>query len=143
MTGGGRHENLASLWNRALYEPGDDRNIQSAARAKEVKKIIEQLIKQLDSDVEAGLLDIGEGTDRFTDGMLDLLMNVKVHHIGPSEVEQLGYEFKIEDAGQPDNQIVITTEEADISALLKILVVKGAKVEFYSAHDYPETGYGR
>ena len=37
-----------------------------------------------------------------------------------------------------DQQVVITTDEPDVSAFLKLMVDKGARVEVFSAHDYPD-----
>jgi Family of unknown function (DUF6375) len=108
--------------------------------AARVKEIIDGLTKQVRSDEEAGYIKIGSPVDRYTDSMLDLLSKMNVSIIGPTEVEQFAYEFKIKRDG---SQIVITTEESEISALFKVLVSKGARVEVFSAHDYPETGYGR
>ncbi|EUA59807.1 hypothetical protein I550_2955 [Mycobacterium intracellulare 1956] len=34
---------------------------------------------------------------------------------------------------------MITTDESDVQALLKVLLDGGARVEVYSAHDYPDT----
>jgi hypothetical protein len=42
-----------------------------------------------------------------------------------------------------NDQIVITTDELEVSAFLKLLIDKGARVEMYSAHDYPNTNEGR
>lgn len=108
--------------------------------AVKVKEIIDGLTKQVRSDEEAGKIKVGFPADRYTDVMLDLLGKMNVGSIGPTEVEQFAYEFKIK---REKTQIVITTEEADISALLKILVGKGARVEVFSAHNFPNTEYGR
>jgi len=43
----------------------------------------------------------------------------------------------------PDNSVPRSTDEIEVSALLKILLDKGARVEVYSAHVYPDTEYGR
>jgi len=37
----------------------------------------------------------------------------------------------------------LTTEEFDISAFLKVMFSEGARIEVYSAHNYPDTAYGR
>jgi len=36
------------------------------------------------------------------------------------------------------SRIVVTTDELEVSGFLKLMVDKGAKVEVYSAHDYPD-----
>jgi hypothetical protein len=113
---------------------------KDADSAYTAKDVIDQLTAQLEADIEAGLTQVGEGANGYTDGMLDRLSKVRTHSIGPAEVEQLGYEVKVK---LTNDEIVITTEESDVSAYLKIFVEHGARVEVYSAHDYPGTGHGR
>jgi hypothetical protein len=48
--------------------------------------------------------------------------------------ETLLYEF---DAKREGEKVVITTEEMEVGAFLKILVNRGARVQVYSAHDFP------
>jgi len=113
---------------------------RDAADAAKAKQIIDWLVEKVDADVKAGQLDVGEGSDRFTAGMLDLLGRVNVATIGPNEVEQFAYDVTVK---LKDNQVILTTEESDVSAFLKVLVDRGARVEVFSAHDYPEAEYGR
>jgi hypothetical protein len=113
---------------------------KDAGNAHTVKEIFDQLTAQLGADVDAGLTEVGDGAERYTDGMRATLTKVNVHLIGPAEIEQFGYDVRVEVEG---DKVVITTEESDVSAFLKVLIDKGARVEVYSAHDYPETGYGR
>ena len=116
---------------------GRFKDTDSAHTAKEV---IEQLTAQLEADVKAGLMEVGDLAEGFTDGMVATMTKVRIHHIGPAEIEQLGYEVSLE---VENNEVVITSEESDVSAYLKILIDNGARVEVYSAHDYPGTGHGR
>jgi len=116
---------------------GHFRDAGSAAAAKQV---LEQLTEQVRIDSDAGLIEIGQYTDRFTDPALDLLQKIHVHILGPDEMEQFGYDFNLK---LDDTKVVLTTEESEVSAFLKVLVGKGARVEVYSAHHYPNTGYGR
>jgi hypothetical protein len=68
--------------------------------------------------------------------MLDFFTNAKVHSIGAAELEQFHYDVHVEHKG---NTVTLTTDESEVSAFLKLLIEKGAKVEVYSAHDYPDT----
>ena len=104
------------------------------------KQIIERIKDQVDADVQAGLMLDGEPTDRFSDGMRDLFKNVSVYTISPFELGQFSYDVSVE---VDNGQVIITTEEGDVSAFLKVLIDKGARVEVYSAHHYPSTEYGR
>jgi hypothetical protein len=125
-------EHSANLVMIGRFEdPGD---------AAKTKQVIDWLTQQVSTDVQAGLMQIGEQSDRYTDGMLDLLGKVSVHSVGPAELEQFAYDVTVK---VEENQVVVTTEEIDVSAFLKVLIDKGARVEVYSAHDYPGTGHGR
>jgi hypothetical protein len=113
---------------------------KDAGDAAKAKQLIERLTEQVNAEVEAGHMEIGKPTDRYPDAMLNLLMDLNIASIGSTELEQFTYAFDIE---VEDGQVILTTEESEYSAFLKVLIENGARVEVYSAHDYPGTGYGR
>lgn len=113
---------------------------KNAQNALETKDILEQLMDQVRNDEKSGLTAVGEDPDQYTDGVLELLQKVRVHHVGPAEMLQFAFEFSLSLNG---DELVVTTDESDFSAFLKVLLDGGAKVEVYSAHDYPDTGLGR
>lgn len=115
-------------------------HFKDAGDAAKAKEVIDRLTEQVNADLQSGLSEIGSITDRYTDGMLDLLQKVNFHTVGPDEVEQFTYDIHVK---VDKNMVVMTTDESDVSAFLKVLVDKGARVEVYSAHQYPDTGYGR
>lgn len=116
---------------------GHFQDVSSAAQAKEV---IDQLTEQVRTDEQAGLIEVGGQTDRFPDGMLERLQHLRVHILSPADLEQFCYDFDIK---LKDSMIVLKTDESDVSAFLKVMIDKGARVEVYSAHEYPDTPYGR
>ena len=101
---------------------------------------IQHIIDQASADVESGLLEVGDPPDRYTDAMMKLAQDLKFYSLHPGEFEQFVYEVAVD---LKDDKIVITTDEADVSAFLKFLVDKGARVEVFSAHHHDDTGYGR
>ena len=115
-------------------------HFESVADATKAKEIIDVLTRQVHEEESSGALTIGHPSERYSDEMLDLLGKLNINSIGSSELEQLVYEVNIEAQGK---DLVLTTEELDISAFLKVMVNKGARVEVYSAHDYPDTAHGR
>ena len=115
-------------------------HFRDAGGAAKAKQVIDELTSQVLADSEAGLIDIGGRSDRYTDKMLDLLQKLHVHSIGPAELEQLGYDFNLK---IDDTKLVLTTDESDVSAFFKVMIDQGARVEVYSAHEYSETEYGR
>jgi hypothetical protein len=113
---------------------------KDATEATKVKEIIDALSEQVRDDEKTGTLKIGDHSGKYGNEILDLLGRLNVNLIGPEELEQFAFEFKVKVLGE---KVVLTTEEYDISAFLKVLIINGARIEIYSAHDYTETEYGR
>ncbi|MFW3469903.1 DUF6375 family protein [Streptomyces microflavus] len=113
---------------------------KDATTAERTHALIKQLTAALQTEEEAGRLTIGEPSDRYSGQVLKLLGDLNLHSVGPRELEQFLYDLTMRRDG---DSIVVTTDENDVQALLKVLIDKGARVEVYSAHDYPETGHGR
>lgn len=115
-------------------------HFEDATEATKAKEIIDMLTKQVAVDLDKGTLVLGSPSERFGNEMLELLFRLNVASIAPQELEQFAYEATLKTEG---SIIVLTTEEIDISAFLKVMLQFGARIEVYSAHDYPDTRYGR
>ena len=116
---------------------GHFKDAETAAKANDV---IAQLTLQVNADSDAKLIDVGRHPTRFTDGALKILQDTDFYSVAASELEQFAYDVSIE---QEDNKLILTTDESDVSAFLKLFVDRGARVEVFSAHDYPDALYGR
>lgn len=116
---------------------GKFRNATEATKAKE---IIDAITQQVDRDERAGTLIIGSPSERYGREMLDLLARLDVASIGPRELEQFAYDVKVK---VENTEVIVTTDEFDISAFLKVMFLLGARIEVYSAHDHPGTSHGR
>ena len=104
------------------------------------KEIIDALKNQVAADQESGTLVVGSPAEHYGQEMLDLLMKLNIGSIGSRELEQFVYDFKVTLEGR---EVILTTDELDVSAFLKVLFHEGARIEVYSAHDHPGTGRGR
>lgn len=113
---------------------------KDATTAERTHALIKELTTALQAEREAGRLTVGEPNDRYSDEILKLLGDLNIHSVGPRELEQFLYDLTMR---RNDDSIVVTTDETDVQALVKILIDKGARIEMYSAHDYPDTGHGR
>ncbi|MGW1532536.1 DUF6375 family protein [Streptomyces aureus] len=113
---------------------------KDATSAERAHALIKKLTTALQAEEEAGRLTVGEPNDRYSDEVLKLLSGLNIHSIGPRELEQFLYDLTMRRDG---DSIVVTTDETDVQALLKVLIDKGARIEVYSAHDYPGTGHGQ
>lgn len=113
---------------------------KDADTAERAHVLIKELTTALQAEEEAGRLTVGEPNDRYSDEVLKLLSDLNIHSLGPRELEQFLYDLTVRRDG---DSIVVTTDETDVQALLKVFIDKGARVEVYSAHDHPGTGHGR
>lgn len=108
--------------------------------AEKVKELIDRIIGQVMAEPDAHQRDANPQDLRYSEAMLKLLDKSKVYSIGPAELEQFAYDASVRIDG---DKVIVTTDEIDVSAFLKVLISKGARVEVYSGHDHPGTGYGR
>lgn len=99
--------------------------------AIETNDVINQLTNGLN-----GKIDVGKSSNRFSDEILDLLRKTECHCLSPHELEQFLYEASIR---IEENKIILETDEADVSAFFKLMILNGAKVEVFSKHDRSET----
>jgi hypothetical protein len=103
---------------------------KTVADAQKTKEVIDKLVEAVSTEDRSG-----ERRDRYGGAMLELLSNLNVHSVSPSELEQFSYDISV---SVKDDQIVVRTDEVDVSGYLKVLFDKGARIEVFSAHDYPE-----
>lgn len=115
-------------------------HFEDATEATKAKEIIDDLTKQVAEDQDNGTLVLGNPSEKYGTEMLHLLGRLNVASIGPQELEQFAYEFTVKLEG---SKVVLTTEEIEISAFLKIMFNRGARIEVYSGHDHPGTDHGR
>ena len=102
--------------------------------AEKVEKDIKTLSTQAEKDECYSIPFDEPENQRFSDEMLSLLYSLKLHTLGPTDLGQLVSDHHLDREG---NRITITTDEAEVSAFVKLFVEAGAKVEIFSAHDYP------
>jgi len=112
-------------------------HFEDATEATKAKEIIDALTKQVAEDQDKGTVVLGSPSEHYGKEMLDLLIRL---NIGSQELEQFAYEVRVKVEG---SDVVLTTDELDISAFLKVMFLRGARIEVYSAHDHPGTGHGR
>ena len=103
---------------------------KDAASAEKTKEIIDEITEFMTSNG-----DDHRNADSYSEGALALLMRVGFHSVSPAELENFIYDISSE---VKDDQIIITTDEMEISAFLKLMIDRGARVEVFSAHVYPD-----
>lgn len=113
---------------------------ETAASAEHAKNLIDQFTAAARTEQDDKRLEAGAYSDRYSEPILELLNSTNVHSLEPNDFQQFLYEANVEQDG---NAVVITTDEIEVQAYLKLMLSKGARVEVYSAHDHPGTGRGR
>ena len=109
-------------------------SFKETGKATQAKDLIDKLTK-LASDEPVRSYRDDPSEVRFSDEVLNFLMAANFHILGPADIEQFSYDVNVVQRG---DKIVLKTDEADVSAFMKLLIDRGAKVEIFSAHDYPE-----
>lgn len=102
--------------------------------AEKVENNIQQISAQVSKE-DSRLVDSDDPEDqRFSEDMLSLFRSLRLYTLGPADLRQFVSEHNLRREG---DQIIVTTDEAEVSAFVKLFVQEGAKVEVFSAHDYP------
>ena len=70
-------------------------------------------------------IEIGKFTEYYPDGVLDLLQKSNCYSFATYELEQFLYGDNA--TRQEENKIILETDEPDVSAFFKLLVMNGAK----------------
>lgn len=109
-------------------------HFKSSEDAENTQKLIEQLTEGLRDKT-----DIDSSCDRYDDDVMDLLRKANCYILGPADLEIFAYDFHAQVKG---DKITLTTNESEVSTFFKLMINKGAKVEIYSANDYPDTESG-
>ena len=109
-------------------------SFKEASDANMAKQLIEELIDHVRNEPAKSQDDDPRET-RFSKAMLDFMVNAGLSTIGASELDQFNYDVHVDING---NKVVLKTDESEVSAFLKLLIEKGARVEVYSAHEYPD-----
>jgi hypothetical protein len=115
-------------------------HFKSVSAAKQAQAAIAAITEQAYKDRDNNRFDAGSPPSDYGNDMLDVLGKINVSTVTPHELEQFLYEVDVKIEG---SDIVVTTEESDISGFMKALLAYSAHVEVYSAHDYPDTNHGR
>lgn len=109
-------------------------HFKDASEAEEFELLISSLTNFLVDDA-----DFDVDSDRFSPAVLDYLGKKNLYCLSPQQLGQLLYDMRLEREG---NKISISSDD-DLNALTTLLIHSGAKVEMFSAHDYPAEGNGR
>ena len=111
---------------------------ESADKAEEAVKLLEEVTEIARADEAAGRLVAGQVPKDFSDGIMDLYRRTQLN-LNYGDPEELLYDY---DATREADKVVITTDELLLSAFIKVMLHGGAKIELYSRHEH-NGPYGR
>lgn len=109
---------------------------KKAKDAEETKELIEKLTEIVNLDEE----NQNTSNSRYSEQMMEFFKFANLYTLGREELEQFIYDVHTE---VKDDKVIITTDEVDISAFMKVLLEKGARIEVYSAHEYTDSELNR
>lgn len=115
-------------------------HFEDVASAEHVQELLDRLESLVSDEISAKRMEVGAGTRRFSKQMSEALSQLNIYDLAPAELEQFGYDVRVRREGA---EVVVTTDESEVSAFLKVLVDNKAKVEVYSAHFFRDEKYGR
>jgi hypothetical protein len=101
---------------------------KTAQDAEKCKILIDSLRDFLHDHGELDQDSVEYGND-----VLDFLSKKNISCIAPQQLVQFRYDMAVD---LHENEIKITSDD-DLNVFMALLIQEGAKVEAYSAHDYP------
>ena len=69
------------------------------------------------------------------DGVREALSELKIYGLTPEDIENFA---KGHIMNRDGDQVLLQTEEWDLSGFMKVMVERGARIEVYSGHFYPD-----
>ena len=94
--------------------------------AEDAKRSIDRLTAFITNEEPPAPSTAPREQHRFSEAMRELLHSESLHSLSPEELEQFSYDVSVR---HDQTKISLWTDEVDISAFLKLLVQKGARVE--------------
>jgi hypothetical protein len=110
---------------------GSFKTIDDATKAK---NLIEELTQIVLDDEKQGLVVAGEPCKEFSPRIMEFVKRTNFTTMNYSDPEQLLYNYDLEQSGTKLN---LHTEEQGFQLFLNVMIHCGAKIEMFSAHDYP------
>lgn len=103
---------------------------KTSADAKKTQGLINELASRLTEEY-----NIDYPRERFPEDVGNTLRELNCYILSPSDLKSFLYDCRTD---LDKNTLTLNTNDSDIGGLIKLMVDRGAKVEVYSAHDYPD-----
>jgi hypothetical protein len=114
-------------------------SFRSEDDARKIETLFHEVHQLANEEYAAGRLRDDWSNTRFSDRMLSFFTEKNIVDFGHNDAAIFLYEYALNREG---DRLVLTTEEGELNAFIKLMLKGGAKVELYSAHHHPGR-YGR
>jgi hypothetical protein len=105
--------------------------------AERVLQLIQAISANASSDLENGVVNHWAKNEQFSEKTEQRLRDLNLYGLSPSDIADFALlNPSMEREGKA---LHFRTDDVEVGGFVKLMVEKGAKVQVYSAHDYPET----
>ncbi|MFI4993073.1 MAG: DUF6375 family protein [Solirubrobacterales bacterium] len=108
---------------------------ESAAKAAML--LFERIKERVYIDMDGENYDPGEGAPDLTDEMGQLLRELNIWSLGPTDVENFAYDHSVARDGA---DVILTTDENTVGGFVKLLISNDASIEIFSMHSHTSIG---
>lgn len=106
---------------------GTFKDVSDAEKFEALTSTITDFLQSSDSNFDVD-------SDRFSKEVLSFLSDQNLFCFSPQQLAQFLYDLRVERKG---SKVLISSDD-DLNALISLMIHKGARVESFSAHDYPD-----
>ncbi len=108
---------------------------KTAEEAESVQRLIDEISGQASDDYSNDIVKHWSKNERYSDETEDRLHQRDLHFLSPSDIADFALnQPNIEKKGK---ELHFWTDDVEIGGFIKLMVNKGARVQVYSAHNYP------
>lgn len=110
-------------------------HFKASTDAEKTMALIEELTSTAGNDLAAGSIEYLEDNDDFSEATREKLRELNLYSLSPSEIA----DFALLNASPrvEGSDIRIFSDDVEIGGFIKLMVLRGAKVEVFSTHDHP------
>ncbi len=103
--------------------------------AEVAERQLNELYELVVADFDFERFDEDENYWYTNESLREILVGLQLYGFSPDDIASLAGEHTIE---RVEDQVRVRTEEISVGGLIKFMIAKQARIEVYSAHDFPD-----
>ena len=104
--------------------------------AERVYQLINTISENANSDLAEGVFNYSSSNEQLSEDTESRLRELKLFHLSPSDVSDFAFwNPSVEKTGKT---LTFRSNDVEIGGFVKLMVAEGARVQVYSAHEYPD-----